>query len=99
MQKYIFPLNYNYSGKFLGFFDYKNIVFICIYGAFLLLLLYLIKLSFFISLSIFVVFFLPPAFLFSTNINNESIISFLITMYKFKKFSKVYLFKKDCKFL
>lgn len=99
MQKYIFPFNYNYSGKLFGFFDYKNVVFIFIYGAFLILLLYLFKFSFFISVSIFIILFFPPAFLFATNINNESIISFLITMYKFRKFSKVYLFKKDCKFL
>lgn len=98
MSKYTFPLNYKYSEKILGIIEYKVLFPLSIYAGILLLILLKINLDFFISVSIFIILFLP-AFLLSINaINGETIFSFIFAIIKFYKSSKVYLYnKKDCK--
>lgn len=96
MQKYIFPLNYKYSSKFLGVFDYSTLLPLSIYAAILIGLFYLFKLDFFISFGLFIILVLPPFLLLSIGINNQPAISYVKAVYKFYKNSKLYLYKNDC---
>jgi len=98
MDKFIFPMNYKYSTKFLGIIDYKTILPISIYACIIFLILYLLKIDIFFSFGIFIVLVLPPFLLLSFGINNQPAISYLLAIYKFHKSSNFYLYKKDCKF-
>ena len=96
MQKYIFPMNYKYSAKFLGIITYSTLLPITIYATIVGIVLYLLKIDFFISFGIFIVLVLPPLLLLSMGVNNQPAISYVIAMYKFYKNSKLYLYKNDC---
>lgn len=93
MQKYIFPMNYKFSAKFLGFIDYSVLLPFSIYAAVIVGLLYFLSLDFFISFSIFIILVIPPFLLLSTGINNQPAIPYVIAIYKFYKNSKLYLYK------
>ena len=41
MKKYIFPMNYTYSSKFLGILDYKTLLPLSIYASVLIFLLHI----------------------------------------------------------
>lgn len=96
MQKYIFPMNYKYSAKFLGFIDYKILLPFSIYACLLILILYLLKVDIFLSFGLLIIFVMPPFLLLSIGINNQSAISYILAVYKFNKNSKLYLYKNDC---
>lgn len=96
MQKYIFPMNYKYSAKFLGIINYSILLPLAIYGVIIGIILYLLKIDFFMSFGIFIVLVLPPLLLLSMGVNNQPAISYVIAMYKFYKNSKLYLYKNDC---
>ena len=96
MHKYIFPMNYKYSAKFLGIINYSTLLPITIYATIVGIVLYLLKIDFFISFGIFIVLVLPPLLLLSMGVNNQPAISYVIAMYKFYKNSKLYLYKNDC---
>ena len=97
MNKYIFPLNYKYSSKFLGIIEYSTLLPISVYAAVLVAILYLLKIDFFISFGLIVVLVLPPLLLLSIGINNQPAISYVKSVYKFNKNSKLYLYKNNCK--
>ena len=92
MKKYIFPTNYKYASKFLGIIEYRMLLPICIYAGIIFFILYLIKIDFFWGAGIFIVLVGPPAILLSVGINGEPIIPFFISMLKFKRSKKVYLY-------
>lgn len=96
MDKYIFPLNYQYSAKLFGIFDYKSLLPFSIYSALLLFLLSLFPIDFFLSAGIFIILALPPFLLLSTGIHNQPAIPYLLAVYHFHKNSKLYLYKNDC---
>lgn len=96
MQKFIFPLNYKYSAKFLGIIEYKILLPLSIYTSFLIIILYLLKLDIFLSFGILAIFVIPPFLLLSIGINNQSPLSYILAVYKFNKNSKLYLYKNDC---
>lgn len=96
MKKYIFPMNYTYSSKFLGILDYKTLLSLSIYAGILIFLLHLLNFDFFVSFGIFIFLTLPPLLLLSLGINNQPAISYFKAIYNFSKNSKFYLFKKDC---
>ena len=96
MKKYIFPMNYTYSSKFLGILDYKTLVPLSIYASVLIFLLHILKIDFFIAFGIFIFLTLPPLLLLSIGINNQPAISYFKAIYYFSKNSKLYLFKNDC---
>ena len=96
MQKFIFPLNYKYSEKFLGIISYSILLPISIYASIIGIILYLMKVDFFIAFGIFIIFVLPPAMLLAIGINNQPAVSYIIAVYKFHKNSRLYLYKNDC---
>lgn len=96
MKKYIFHLNYKYSAKFLGIFDYQILLPLSIYAAILVILLYFLNLDFFVSFGTFIFFFLPPLLIFSIGINRQPTLSYFKALFRYAKNSKLYLFKNDC---
>ena len=96
MQKYIFPMNYKYSAKFLGIINYSTLLPLAIYANIIGIILYVLKIDFFLSFGIFIILVLPPFLLLSIGINNQPAISYVIAIYKFYKNSKLYLYKNDC---
>lgn len=95
MQKFIFPMNYKYSAKFLGFIDYSTLLPISIYAGIIITILYILKIDFFVSFGIVIVLVGPPIMLLSTGINNQPAISYIIAIYKFYKADKLYLYKNN----
>lgn len=90
---YIFPTNYNFKNKLLGFIDYPTAIFNVIY--------FLIVFSLFnfifkqINLKIiFITVFYFPMFLFSIiGFNHENILYSLFYIIKFLIKPKIYLYK------
>ena len=95
MQKFIFPLNYKYSTKFLGIISYSILLPFSIYGALLITVFYIFKIDFFLSFGLFIILVLPPFLLLSVGINNQPALSYITAVYKFYKNSKLYLYKND----
>lgn len=97
MRKFFFPINYKYANKFLGIIEYRVLLPLSIYAGAIFLVLYLLQIEFFLGTGIFIVLVVPPAILLGTGIQGERVIPFLISIYNFKKNSKVYLYtrKKD----
>ena len=60
MQKYIFPMNYKYSAKFLGIINYSTLLPLAIYANIIGIILYVLKIDFFLSFGIFIILVLPP---------------------------------------
>lgn len=96
MQKYIFPMNYKYSSKFLGIIDYSVLIPLTIYAALIIFLLYIFKIDFFLSFGILIVLIIPPLLILSIGIHNQPAFSYIIAVYKFYKNSKLYLYKNHC---
>ncbi|MBQ9266829.1 MAG: hypothetical protein IJ217_00860 [Clostridia bacterium] len=94
MKKYIFPTNYKYANKFLGIIEYRVLLPLSIYAGIIFLVLYLCKVSFFWGTGIFIVLVLPPVILLGVGVGGESVVPFLMSIYKFKKNAKVYLYNR-----
>lgn len=93
-QKFIFPLNYDYSAKFLGIIEYKLLTPLVVYGIIIFLFLRFLELSFFTGLSIFTLLFLPIALLLNSRFYTEPFYKFFICiLFHFIK-SKIYLYKR-----
>lgn len=94
MKTFIFPLNYKYSNKFLGIIEYRVLLPLSIYAGIIFFILYFIKIDFFWGAGVFIVFVAPPVILLSVGIQGERVVPFLISIYKFKKNSRVYLYNR-----
>lgn len=95
MNKFIFPSNYKYSNKFLGIIEYKFLLPLSIYASIIFFILYISKINFFWAFGIFIVLVIPPAILISVGVQGESVIPFLICVYKFKRNSRIYLYNHN----
>ena len=96
MEKFIFPMNYKFSAKFLGIIDYSTLLPFSIYSTIIIAILYFLKIDFFLSFAIFIILVVPPLLLLSIGINNQPAIPYIIAVYKYHKKSKLYLYKNDC---
>jgi len=91
--KYFFPLNYKYSTKFLGIIEYKLLVPISLFIAFLIFIFYMVKIDFFVGTGIIVFFTLPAILLLSSGINGQPAIPYLKAVLKYSKSKKLYIYK------
>lgn len=96
MKKYIFPLNYKYSAKFLGIIDYQVLLPLSVYAVIIIAILYIIKIDFFVCFGIFIFLFLPPFLILSIGVHNQPTLSYFRAVFRYYKNSKFYLFKNDC---
>ena len=92
--KFIFPQNYNFNSKLLGFIDYTTVILNILWGFFIFLISYLLIPNITLKISFFIVFFLP-FFLFSIiGFNHEKMLYIIKYLYKYIFSPKIYLYKK-----
>ena len=91
--KFIFPQNYNFNSKFLGFIDYSTVILNIIWGIIVFLLVYFFIPNITIRIGIFIILFLPFALLSIIGFNHEKIIYIFNYLYKYVKSPKIYLYK------
>ena len=93
-KKYFFPLNYNYSAKFLGIIEYKLLLPISIYGIILFLILKLFSINLLYKIIIFIFLFLPIVLILNSRVNQEPFYTFIIAVIKHSLNKKIYLYKR-----
>ncbi len=91
---FVFPQNYQFRSKFLGFFDYQTLIFNLVWFAFLFAISNLFFNNIEIKIAICTIFFLPIFFLSFIGIRGENIFSVALSVYYFVKDRKVYFYSK-----
>jgi len=92
--KFIFPKNYNFRYKLLGFIDYTTAILDALIGCVLIFFLNIFISSIMTKIYIFIILFLP-IFLFSIfGIGRENPISVFYYMFKFFKNKGIFLYNK-----
>ena len=92
--KFFFPLNYDYSSKFLGIIEYKLLTPISIYGILLFLIIKSINIDFFTQAGIFIILFFPPLVILNSKVYGEPFYSFIKAIFLHFISSKIYLYKR-----
>lgn len=91
---FIFPQNYNFNNKLLGFIDYSTLFFNIFYGIIIYLLSTLFSFNISIQITFFILMFLPVVLISIIGFNNEKITYIIKYMYKYYKSPKIYVYKK-----
>lgn len=92
--KFIFPQNYSFKSKILGFIDYTTAILDVIWGIVILGLLKMISFGISLKIFIFIVLFLPIFLISIIGFNGENIINVIYYIIKYSLKPKVLLFKK-----
>ena len=85
---FIFPKNYNFKPKLLGFIEYSTAILDVIIGVILYFLVNLIFKSINLKIYVFISLFLPILLISILGVNKENIISVFIYVFKFFKNQK-----------
>ena len=96
--KFIFPQNYNFNSKLLGFIDYSTVILNIIWGLTVFGFVYFFIPDITFKVGIFIILFLPFALLSIIGFNHEKILYILIYLYKYISYQKVYLYCKKINF-
>lgn len=91
---FMFPKNYNFKSKLLGFIDYSTAIIDTIIGIILYFFINLIFSSINMKIYVFVSLFLPILLISILGINKESFISVFKYMIKFIINQNIYLYKR-----
>lgn len=94
---FIFPKNYNFRPKLLGFIEYSTAILDAVIGLILYFFVNLIFSNINIKIYVFISLFFPILLISILGINRESFISVFSYMYKFLKNQNVYLYEKNNK--
>lgn len=91
---FVFPKNYSFKSKILGFIDYSTAILDSIVGIslYFLINLFIKKLS--TKIYLFIILFLPFFLISILGLNRESFIQVFKYMYKFIKNQNIYLYDK-----
>ena len=92
--KFIFPKNYSFKYKLLGFIDYTTAILDTIIGFLLYFILGIFIKNFTTKLYIFVILFFPILLFSIFGLARENLFSVLFYMYRFLKNQNVYLYNK-----
>ena len=92
--KFIFPKNYNYNLKLLGFISYSTAVIDVILGIFIFGLVNIIFKNISLKIYFFIGFYLPILMFSFFGINKESVIDVAKYIFRYFKNRKVYLYDK-----
>ena len=92
--KFIFPQNYNFDSKLLGFIDYTTVILNIVWGLLIFAFVYFFVPNITIKIGVFIIFFLPFALLSIIGFNHEKIIYILKYLYLYIISPKIYLYKK-----
>lgn len=93
--KFIFPKNYSFKYKLLGFIDYTTAILDCIIGFILYFILNIFIQALTTRIYIFIIIFFPLVLFSIFGLGRENFISVIFYMYKFLKAPKIYLYKKN----
>ena len=91
--KFIFPQNYNFRSKFLGFIDYSTAILNVLWATFVFCILNILIFSLKIKIFIFIILCLPVLIFSFVGFNHENIIYVLFYILKYIHSPKVYLYK------
>jgi hypothetical protein len=92
--KFIFPKNYKYNAKILGFIDYVTAIVDLIIGIILWSIIHIIFSKLTTQIYVFLILFIP-IFLFSIlETGGENILIYVFFIIKFIKNRKVYFYRK-----
>lgn len=91
---FIFPKNYNFKPKLLGFIDYSTAIIDTVIGIIIYIFVNLLFSSIDIKIYIFISLFLPILLISILGINKENFINVFKYMIKFIKNQNVYLYKR-----
>lgn len=91
---FIFPKNYNFKPKLLGFIDYSTAIIDTVIGVIIYFLVNTIFNNINIKIYVFIALFLPVLLISILGINKESFISVFKYMIKFIKKQNIYLYKR-----
>ncbi len=91
---FIIPKNYKFKPKLFGLIDYQSAVLVSILGIILYIIVNIIFSSFTTKLYFFIGLFLPILIFSIVGIQNESIVSVIIYIFKYYNNQKIYLYKK-----
>jgi hypothetical protein len=92
---FVFPKNYNFKSKLLGFIDYSTAILDAILGLILYFIINLIFNDISTKIYVFISLFLPILLFSILGINKESFISVFIYIFKFCRNQNVYLYNKE----
>lgn len=93
--KFIFPKNYNFKYKLLGFIDYSTAILDAIIGFVLFGIISIFTSSIATKIYIFIIMYVP-IFLFSIfGLGRENILSVIYYLFKYFKNRGIYLYKKS----
>ena len=92
--KFIFPKNYSFKYKLLGFIDYTTAILDSILGFILYFILRIFIKSIASRIYIFIIIFFPLVLFSIFGLGRENLISVILYMYNFFKNQNVYLYNK-----
>ena len=92
--KFIFPKNYSFKYKLLGFIDYTTAILDSILGFILSFILSIFIKSIASRIYIFIIIFFPLVLFSIFVLGRENLISVILYMYNFFKNQNVYLYNK-----
>ena len=95
---FIFPKNYKFKSKLLGFIDYETAIIVAIYGVILYITLNLIFYNLNIKIYLFVSLYFPVILMSFFGVNNENIIDVIKYLFKYFISQKVILYEKRIKY-
>ena len=84
--KFIFPQNYNFTTKLLGFIDYTTVILNIVWGLIVLAFVYFFIPNITIKIGLFIILFLPFALLSIIGFNHERILYIIEYKYSFVNF-------------
>lgn len=91
---FIIPKNYKFKPKLLGLIDYQSAVLSSVWAIMLYILVNILFTSLTLKIYFFIGLFVPFLLFNIIGLNNESLISVFIYIFKFYNSQKIYLFKK-----
>lgn len=91
---FIFPKNYNFKPKLLGFIDYSTAILDSCLGAIIFFIVNTVFSNLNIKIYVFVSLFFPILLISILGINKENFISVFNYMFKFIKNRNVYLYNR-----
>ena len=95
--KFIFPKNYSFKYKLLGFIDYTTAIFDALIGFLLFFILNIFISNLLTKIYIFIILFLPILLFSILGLGKENILSVCYYMYSFFKNRNIYLYSKKNK--
>ena len=92
---FVFPKNYNFKSKFLGFIEYSTAILDTCVGIIIYFLVNLLFYDINTKIYVFISSFFPILLISILGINKESFISVFKYVFKFLKNQKIYLYKRN----